>query len=95
MKPADKIADLQKQIDAEQNKIDRCHDEWGETYSDAGKKMEPYGHKVTAQGSDIWFDPEGYREVSYQRWARKCKKCGKVEHTEKSEPVTPHQKPVF
>lgn len=75
MKPADKIKDLQKQLDEEQRKIDQCRHDWGEPYNNPGTKKEPYGVKLVGQGSDLWPEAEGYHDVTYPRWSRKFGKC--------------------
>ena len=61
----------------------RCIHEWGEVEYDPEIKSEPYGCRTVNQGSDIWCEPEGYHNVTYKRWSRTCKKCGKVEYTKK------------
>ena len=67
-------------LKAEQN---NCRHEWSETKYDPEIKREPYGFKTVGQGSHIWTEPEGYRDVKHDRWSRTCKKCGKVEYTKK------------
>lgn len=69
---------------AEQN---RCSHEWGEVKYDPEIKKVPYGYKTITQGSDVWGEPEGYRDVEHKRWSRTCKKCGKVEYTTHRVPV--------
>lgn len=75
---------------AEQN---RCCHEWGEVKYDPEIKKEPYGYRMVTQGSDVWGEPEGYRDVEHKRWSRTCKKCGKVEYTTHQVPVK--YEPVF
>lgn len=58
-----------------------CNHEWGPVTYDPEIKSEPYGSRMVGQGSHVWFEPEGYHEVSYPRWSRTCTKCGKVEYT--------------
>ncbi len=48
---------------------------------------------MVTQGSDVWGEPEGYRDVEHKRWSRTCKKCGKVEYTTHRVPVK--YEPVF
>lgn len=61
-----KLSDLR----AEQN---RCCHEWGDVKYDPEIKKEPYGYRMVAQGSDVWGEPEGYRDVEHKRWSRTCK----------------------
>lgn len=56
---------------AEQN---RCCHEWGEVKYDPEIKKDPYGYRMVTQGSDVWGEPEGYRDVEHKRWSRTCKK---------------------
>jgi len=65
----------------------RCQHEWEETKYDPEIKSEPYGCKVVGHGSDIWPEPEGYRDVEHDRWSRTCKKCGKVEYTKEKKAI--------
>ena len=83
----DKIKDLQRQIEAEKNKMNNCSHEWGEGKSNPETKREPYGHRMVTQGSDVWGEPEGYRDVTVPRWTRVCALCGKEEHTYKQKPI--------
>lgn len=48
---------------------------------------------MVAQGSDVWGEPEGYRDVEHKRWSRTCRKCGKVEYT--THRVSVKYEPVF
>jgi hypothetical protein len=82
-----KIIDLQKQITAEQAKIANCKHIWGKVEYDPYKTQEPYGYKLEGHGSDVWPVPEGYREVTKDRWKRVCTICGCIQHTEKRERV--------
>lgn len=95
MNPQQKIDELKKKILEEQQKIDRCSHQWSDPYSDPGTRSVPTGITVQGQGSDVWPVASGWVNESYPRWARQCKKCGKVEYTEKSEPVITYNKPVF
>ena len=70
-----------------------CRHEWGEVKYDPEIKTEPYGCRTVNQGSDIWCEPEGYRNVEHKRWSRTCKKCGKVEYTK--EQVAVKYEPKF
>lgn len=90
-----KIQELQAEIAKEKEKMSHCFHDWGELYYDPGQKIEGYGMKTVVQGSDIWPEYEGYHKVQYDRWARRCKKCGAIDYTEKTEPVVTSHKPVF
>lgn len=91
----DKIRDLQRQIEADQSKISNCKHTWCEAYYDPETTKEPYGYRTEKQGSDVWGMPEGYRDVTKDRWSRKCTKCGHVEHTYTQEAVIKEYKPKF
>ncbi len=65
----------------------QCSHVWESTIYNPEKKMVPYGCKTIVQGSDIWSEPEGYREENVPRWSRRCEKCGKVEYTYKQKPI--------
>lgn len=62
---------------------DNCDHEWGEVKYDPEIKSDPYGYRMIAHGSDVWGEPDGYHDVEHKRWSRTCKKCGKVEYTNK------------
>ena len=83
----DKIKQLQDQIRVEQRKMDNCSHSWSVGKSNPETKREPYGHTMVAQGSDVWYEPQGYRNVTIPRWTRKCSLCGKEEHTYKQKPI--------
>lgn len=91
----DKIKDLQRQIEDEKRKISKCKHIFGTPFSNPDKKMEAYGYKMVAQGSDVWHEPQGYKEVSVPRWTRICSECGYEEHTNKTEPIITGNKPKF
>ena len=91
----DKIRDLQRQIEAEKSKVSSCTHQWGEAFSNPEITREPYGSNMVIQGVDIWYEPQGYRDVTKPRWTRKCSKCGKEEHTYKQKPVIQSYKPDF
>lgn len=89
------IERLQEEIKQHQKAMDGCHHEWGEGKYDAEPIKVPYGYKNVGKGSDIWFEPEGYRDSTKDRWSRECKKCGKIEYTYTQEPVIVGHKPYF
>lgn len=55
----------------------------------------PYGLKNVGKGSDIWMEPEGYRDGTKDRWSRECKKCGHIQYTYTQEPIISGHKPKF
>lgn len=88
-----KIRELQEQIRKEQNKIDRCSHQFDEPFYNAEIVKEPYGYEMVVQGSDTWYNPQGYRDVKKDRWTRICKFCEYEQHT-KDQVATAH-KPLF
>ncbi len=95
MTPADKIRDLQRQIQAESAKIERCTHIFGAAFYNPETVREAYGFKTVKQGSDIWSEPEGYHDVSKARWTKTCTNCGFAKHTNKQKVVTTIQEPDF
>lgn len=91
----DKIRELQKQIQNEESKIRNCKHNFGQPYYDPETVKEPYGYRTVGQGSDVWSEPMGYRDVKKDRWTRKCSSCGFEQHTNKQEPVIKEFKPKF
>lgn len=91
----DKIKKLQKQIEEQKSLIKNCSHEFDEAFYNPTYVKEPYGSRTVGQGSDVWFEPEGYHNVKQDRWSRICEKCGFIEHTDKQEPVVTGYKPSF
>jgi len=79
----------------EQQAMENCGHEWGEVKYDPEEVRVPYGYKTVGQGSDIWTEPEGYRDDTKDRWSRECKKCGKIQYAYTQEPVISGYKPKF
>jgi len=90
-----KIKDLQAQINAEQEKMNRCEHKFGNAFYNPEIKREPYGYSLDGHGSDIWYVPAGYHDVSHPRWTRVCKNCGKEEHTYSQKPIVSGFEPDF
>lgn len=90
-----RIQELENLIKQEKQKIDSCKHFFGEAYYDPETKKEAYGYRTVGQGSDVWNEPEGYQDVKVPRWSRKCKVCGKIEHTYTQEAVIKEYKPKF
>jgi hypothetical protein len=91
----DVIKKLQEQIEAEKRKIANCKHDFNEAYYDPETIKEPYGMKMVGMGSDVWHEYEGYRDVKKDRWSRKCKLCGYMQHTYTKKPVIKEYKPNF
>lgn len=85
--------EYESKLSALRREQNSCNHEWGEVKYDPEIKREPYGYRMVKQGSDIWGEPEGYRDVEHKRWSRTCKKCGKVEYTK--EQVATKYEPKF
>lgn len=90
-----KIEQLQRDIIREQQALKDCKHDWSEGKYDPQAIRVPYGQKNVGKGVDIWFEPEGYRDSTKDRWSRECKKCGKIEYTYTQEPVIVGHKPSF
>lgn len=89
------IRDLQEKIKIEQNKINSCdHDFYDPVYNPETVK-EGYGSKMITQGSDVWYDYEGYRDVKKDRWTRTCKNCMYEQHTYSQKPIVSGSEPDF
>lgn len=91
----EKIESLQKRINQLKENIASCKHIWSDGVYDAETYREAYGYKMVAQGSDIWGEPEGYRDAKKDRWSRTCKTCGHKEYTHVQEVVNVEKKPKF
>lgn len=91
----DKIKQLQAEIEREREKMRNCNHDFDKPFYNPETKMEPTGFRQVAQGSDIWTESTGYTEKSIPRWTRKCKICGKEEHTYKEKPIIKGYEPDF
>jgi hypothetical protein len=91
----DKIKILQEQIEIEKRKINNCTHNFDKPFFNAETINEAYGYKPVYQGSDHWFEPQGFREVKKDRWTRKCKKCGFEQHTNNTKPIIEGYEPSF
>lgn len=90
-----KIKQLNEEIQNELKKIKSCRHDFDKPFSNPEKVMEPYGYRMVGMGSDVWYEPDGVREISKPRWTRICKICGLEEHTSISEPIISEYKPKF
>jgi len=87
MNLADRKVELERELASVKREMKSCNHEWGETKYDPKTVKEPYGYKLVGQGSDTWFEPEGYRDVEKKRWSQTCKKCGDKRYTEQTRPT--------
>ena len=90
----DKIRDLQRQIEREQELIKNCGHSFDEPFYNPEKTKEPI-YEMRWQGVDHYHEIVGYRDKSTSRWTRKCSKCGYEQHTYETEPVITSHKPKF
>lgn len=86
---------LLEEVRQEQQAMENCGHEWGEVKYDPEEVRVPYGYKTVGHGSDVWTEPEGYRDDIKQRWSRECNKCGKIQYTYHQEPIISEYKPKF
>lgn len=91
----DKIKELQNQIESEKRKMSNCKHMFGETFSNPETTREAYGYKMIANGSDVYYEPKGYHDVTVARWTHICVSCGFEEHTKKQKPESTKQIPDF
>lgn len=92
----EKIKNLKKQIEVEEQKIANCRPHnFGKAFYNPETIREPYGHKMVAQGSDVWTEPEGYHDVKKDRWTKKCTLCGHEEYTNTQKPIISGYEPSF
>ena len=75
------IEDLERNIKELKRQQAICKHSFGEPYSDPEtKRVEYHTGGYTTQGTHINYNTT-YREVKVPRFARKCKLCGKIQHT--------------
>ena len=95
LKMNDRILELQKEIDAEKEKIKKCKHDFGEPYYDPDTELVGYGSVQDGAGSDPHWSYEGYEKREKPRWARKCKICGNIEYTYEQKPIIKGFEPKF
>jgi len=95
MKPAQKIEDLKRQIQAEEQKLRNCKHSFEDAIFDPEITREPSGYTLEVHGSDAYPVATGYKDVSKNRWSRECSICGKKEYTYNQKPVIKEYKPSF
>lgn len=90
---------IKQEYEAKLAEIEReqryCHHEWEEPVYNPEIKKVPYGIRITGHAGNMWSEPEGYLDESVPRWTRRCKKCGKLEHTYKQKTVVTMCGPDF
>lgn len=95
MNKREEIESLQAKIAILKQEIARCPHDWNKPKYDPESFREPYGYRTVAQGSDVWGEPEGYRDATKDRWSRECKICGHKEFTYTQEVVSVDKQPKF
>lgn len=91
----DRIKELQDLIKQEENKIAYCKHDFDKAFYNPETKKEISSYKTIRQGVDSWGIPDGWRDVKVDRWSRKCKLCGNIEHTYTKEAVISSYEPKF
>ena len=92
----DRIKELRREIEIEENKIGKCKHSFTEPIYDPESVMEGYGSVQDGAGSDPHWSYAGYHTVQKDRWSRFCTICGKKEFTNKQEVIlTKKYKPKF
>jgi DNA integrity scanning protein DisA with diadenylate cyclase activity len=91
----DRIKQLQNEIESEKRKIQNCKHIFDKAFYNPETIKEPYGYEMKAQGSDVYYEPKGYKDVKKDRWTRKCTICGNEEHTDKQKPIINGYEPSF
>ena len=95
MNKREELEGLQDKINQLKKQMLSCKHDWKEAKYDPETYREAYGYKMVAQGSDVWGEPEGYRDAKRDRWSRECKECGYKEYTYTQEAVRTEYKPKF
>ncbi len=72
-----------------------CKHVFNDAIFDPETVKEGYGSVMEANGSDIHYNYQGYRDVQKDRWSRECKECGHKQYTYTQEPVIKEYKPKF
>lgn len=88
MNQADRIRELESQIQQLKYQQANCSHAWGETVYDPEKGFEPY-HTGEYECHGIHHDPViRYMDKLIPRWKRTCKKCGLEQFTKKEKTKT-------
>ncbi len=91
----ERIKQLLSQVAEEEERIARCSHEFNAPFYNPEIRNIPYGIKLVHQGSDVWSEPEGYKEKEIDRWTRVCKNCGFEQHTYKEKVIVEKKAPDF
>ena len=91
----DRIKEVQKQIDIEKAKIANCKHDFSSPIFNPETVREPDGYTLIGHGSDVFYEPDGYHNVTKSRWTRQCKICGVEEHTYKQKSIITGYEPEF
>ncbi len=89
------IEELRQRVHRDQA---NCTHDWGTAVYAPYIVKEGCGYGLIPElshGSDPYFGFTSYQEVAKPRWKRECKKCGKVEETEKRGQKTVDTGPEF
>lgn len=89
------IQKLKEQIEKEEFKMRNCSHNWKESFYNPETTKEMSDYEFVGQGSDFWYKPTGWKNITKDRWTRICSKCGKEEHTYQQEAVIKEYKPKF
>lgn len=90
----DKIDKLRNELDSLEREQARCNHKFGKPYHDL-KEFREFDYKNVGHGSDFYPEICGSHIETKSVWRRKCSICGKMEETEKIEPVVVGTRPVF
>lgn len=91
---SNRLDDLRKALRDEEERIRKCNHSFGEAYYNPETTKE-LTYKMVAHGSDIGYDIDGSKEVTKDRWSRKCLVCGLVDHAYNKKPVISEYIPDF
>lgn len=95
MNSTETITALQKQIEAERAKINRCQHSYADAQYDPDYKNVLTGYETRRQGVDTWQEATGYRQEQVDRWSKACVKCGHKIYTHKTEAIIAEYRPKF
>jgi len=95
MNATEEIKVLQAQINERLKEILNCNHNFGKPFYNPDTIQVPYGIHLRGVGSDVWGEPDGYKNESIPRWTRVCSICGKEEHTNKQRDIVIGQEPDF
>jgi hypothetical protein len=91
----ERIKQLLTEIDNERLKMDQCHHDFGQPFYNPDSEKQPTGYETVGQGSDVWTQVTGWKDVDIPRWTRVCTVCGFEQHTTEQEPIITGHQPKF